>query len=111
MPINRNVMAEEYTPEGLPRVSDATLEVFLRDIQRQGSEGGQTLLLSGLAQKIPRENPVFWREINQYREDSKNYSPNPKDHGLGVLAGAIIGYELLRRQAEANQIERDFNGE
>jgi len=81
----------------LPRVSDATLEVFLRDIQRQGSEGGQTLLLSGLAQKIPRENPVFWREINQYREDSKNYSPNPKDHGLGVLAGAIIGLAILVR--------------
>lgn len=104
-------MTEKYTPEGLPIVSDATLEVFLRDLQRQGLEGRQARLLQDLAQKIQSENPVFWQEITQYREDSKNYSPNPKDHGLGVLAGAIIGYELLRRQAEANLIERNFNGE
>jgi len=98
-------MSEKYTSEGMPLVNEAVLEVFLRNVDRTGLEGRTASFFSELSRDIQQKNPVFWKEIMQYKSDSENYSPNPRDHGLGVLAGAIIAYELLRRQAETNQLE------
>ena len=57
----------------------------------------------GLRDKIKEENPVVMGAI--YDISSQN-SDDPS-FSLGFVQGSIMTYELLRRQAEANKLEKE----
>ena len=111
----RHSKKNRYTHEGLPIVSYDTIEalkaLLVRDIQHSEAYSKN---LKELVDLLPK-NPAVLGGIMRFSHsfiDSKNYE-NADDTqsfyrsgmSLGILAGGLIVYQALKRQAEANKLE------
>ncbi len=92
---------EQYTPEGLPVVKEGIIDVYLRDIKRSEIEGAEERLAESILGKLIRDNPLIGNAINRYLY----LIDCPRKEGEVFLSGAMMVYELLRRQAESNKLE------
>ena len=103
---------QKYTEDGLPIVSGATAQVFLRDIvQRVVHEPGENTRqwLNELVKNFSRENPNLAELVqNYFRIIKEPASILPRPDQL-FYQGAFITYEVLRRQVEANKLEESIN--
>ena len=92
-------MTIDYTPEGLPVVKEGIIDVYLRDIERSTIENTKARLAESVLRRIIHDNPQIDKAINRYLIYS------PRKDGEVFLSGAMMVYELLRRQSESNKLE------
>lgn len=120
------MMAPELTPGGLPVVTEDAahgafdrMGDFIHLIQDKATEKGDAI--EAAIEHISQENPVVASKIHalisafqekweekviegkQFEEDDVNYI------NFGYLSVLILTYDLLRKQAELNQIETMMN--
>jgi len=84
---------ERYTTEGLPIVSEATAEVWLRDYKNRSSQNRD--MFGEIERKIVSDNPRIQEVIDICRGISGTEN---------FYLGFLVAYDLLRRQAEANKL-------
>ncbi len=95
----------KYTSEGLPIVSQATMEVLARDLGARGLE----YILQNL-RRLVQTNVHAGQFLGIYSDViSKIEGRDDTDFKKGLVMGYLCAYELLRRQAEANKLEKDIN--
>ena len=85
----------KYTKQGLPIVSEATYDSIFAIFSKGSVE-------EALVENLLQENPVVYRAL----EDVLKASHDDMHHG--IILGIGFVYELLRRQAEANQLETEL---
>jgi hypothetical protein len=108
------VVAYGRTLEGLPYVSKDTTALFLRDIiqsYRESSKGKEIsdMMANPYFQKSSEimrwENPSLYGLLR----DFSLYLVDKDEEKLQILELVfVMGYELLRKQAEANKLEREM---
>jgi hypothetical protein len=92
------------TKEGLPVVSEKTREIFWRDFEQRTIEGAKSYqgYVHGLVEKLAEENLVVMEAWMEYLKSNKLEERNCAQL---YMAGAMITYELLKRQAQADNLE------
>ncbi|MAG16231.1 hypothetical protein CMO88_04170 [Candidatus Woesearchaeota archaeon] len=96
----------EYTPEGLPVVTEATMRSYIRDLTRDGLEGNKPLM-NGMRETFERDN----EELVKYTETVDELLQNsgvPKEITWQVVGFMTGMYEIMRRQAEADKLENQL---
>jgi len=93
----------EYTPEKLPVVSSDTVLSYMRELTREGPEGNISLM-NRMYETFKKDNP----ELMNYTETIDKIL---QDMGVSrEISWQVVGfmtgmYEIMRKQAEANQLE------
>jgi len=96
----------KYTPEGLPVVSENQLAAYCNTLQRLSDRDGIDEYISELVGRIHDENP----NVIAYVAAIKAQIPG-NDALQELVTTAIAGlYELLKRQAEVNNLETQLKG-
>lgn len=90
----------KYTEEGLPIVTGESLCSFSKDLEKKGVKN-----VVEWAKQIGKENPLVAEYINGF------YSKYPEEYRLMFMLEIEGLYILLKRQAEANKLEKEFNGD
>jgi hypothetical protein len=98
----------KYCESGMPHVSKATVEVFWRDLERrivgEGLESAQKWY-NEMARDFAEENVNLLRLAENYFEAIRKPEEfEPRDL---FNQGVFIIYETLKRQAEANKLEKE----
>jgi len=88
---------QRYTPEGLPIISLATAEVWLRDFLAKVSQGVD--MTGEMERNMVNDNP----RINDIIDTCLNAKGLERMDNFYL--GFLVVYDLLRRQAEANRLE------
>jgi hypothetical protein len=93
----------KYTPEGLPVLTRATIDMYFieEDKLDRETDGGLMKVMETRAREIFGKNPVLAQAIGRF---CKEYSCKGMDAMLAQTAGVFV-YELLKRQAEVNKLE------
>jgi hypothetical protein len=95
------IMTEDrYTPEGLPKPSTYLVEVFFRDYFKRAKEGTATKFFEEIALRIKDTNPG----LSSFFDKLFTGMDSKKAESYAMGAGCM--YELLRRQAESDQLDR-----
>jgi len=96
---------QKYTQEGLPVVSEDTINIFIRDLERRLSEDGDSFenLFSEIEDKLGEENPnlILIKDYVANREWSE------KELDLFNF-GLCFAYNLLHNQLEINKMEKVY---
>ena len=92
------------TKEGLPVVSEKTREIFWRDFEQRTIEGAKSYqgYVHGLVEKLAEEN---FEIVKTWMEYIKSNKLEERDFARLYMAGAMTTYELLKRQAQADDWE------
>lgn len=90
----------KYTPDGLPIVSKETLTALNALAKR--------LDIVKFLDRVRNENPNLYEELEQIFSSDDKY---PENFVQAFTTGFGFCYESLRRQAAANKLERELNGE
>jgi len=96
---------ERKTKDGLPTVSTKTIEIFLRDVSKRGDEGTDSHRkhIHDLVKELSKKNlklMEFWvAYMIVHKLEEKGIA---RDY----MSGAMATYELLRRQAESDKMEK-----
>ena len=80
----------------LPVVSESVIEVLKRDLSRRTDEGTHMNLSIEICERVERENFSLYRELCSFAKGD-----------LGSVVCGCFVYELLRREYEAQSLERD----
>lgn len=94
------MLEKKFTEEGLPRVSEATIEVFFRDYFqrfREGEEAGMKMFKE-MAERVNKDNPLIGKFFLRIYEDMSLENADEFVFGAGCM------YEILRRQAEVYKL-------
>ena len=93
----------KYTSEGLPIVSKATVETL-------GQEANlKEFNFEELGRQILKENPEVWNFIERKTLGFFKRYKGKKISDYGALVSLPVGvYELLKRQAEANKLNKQY---
>lgn len=92
----------DYTPEGLPVLTLDVLTTAVRDFTQRAATDPPQLDAYVLAmfRTIGKTNSLLVQVMTTATERF------PKEHQVEVMLSLVHLYELLRRQAEANQLEK-----
>jgi|GEM_PF-2547754 len=89
---------------GLPAVCRGVIDVFARDVVRRAEENKEYFPVDEYCSEMGKENPNLLRVLMSFGEKhEKKYGSNM---AMAFIAGCAITYELLRRQAEINEMEQ-----
>lgn len=99
---------ERQTPDGLPVLQEGILDVLQRDSRQYASEKKTQKFLEDIKRRIEHENPLYLEEIKRHARDTLSNGLS-QDVAIGIIIGAETGYELLRRQAEANKLNEELS--
>ena len=91
---------KKYTSEGLPKISKGVVDVFFRDLDRRGREGTLNQILKNLDDAIKNENDQFDEFVRRFESIIIRLGYDSET----MKMGAYLSYELLRRQAESNNL-------
>ncbi len=96
---------QQHTQDELPLVSEEVIEVFLRDATRRNDEGSNVAQAygAGLQSRLERDNPHLSEFLVRYANASL-----AGERGDYFIQGAVFAYELLRRQANTNVLQRSI---
>jgi hypothetical protein len=95
---------KKHTPEGLPVVSEETLKAYEEENERRSNRKGDNATNINLSKIMERENPF----LNRYLQTTVGsyLLQNQIQESINFLEGATRIYDILRRQAQANTLER-----
>ena len=112
-----------FTPERLPIVTRELIRVLNRDYKRdfrifgEGDENDESIFSREIKQLIRHNNGLY----NYLENTARGVYKENKDMMTGrdirdvtaisFLTGAIMCYTALRKQAEANKLEKELKGE
>jgi len=105
-------MAKErkYTEEHLPILKEGIIETFDRDFQKRNSEGTLEDFFHEIKERIEETNPRYASHCQDVMDSYKNEKNlQTKSYERGILIGLLIGYELLRRQAETYDLSKNLD--
>ncbi|MFA5061098.1 MAG: hypothetical protein WC494_02185 [Candidatus Pacearchaeota archaeon] len=93
-----------YTPEGLPILTIETIEMHYLEEQRLDREREEGLMkvMEDQADEIFGENPFLEVALERFTQEYGLHG----DEKLCVQAAGVYVYQLLKRQAEINGLER-----
>ncbi|PIN90932.1 hypothetical protein COU60_01155 [Candidatus Pacearchaeota archaeon CG10_big_fil_rev_8_21_14_0_10_34_76] len=97
-----------YTPEGLPRVTRATIEEYMRNYKRihdslQVPYNEIAMeMRSEIAMEMRRENPEI---ADWFAKSLKKTPAMSREVSMSMVIGASMLYGLLKEQAEKNRDE------
>ena len=97
-----------YTPEGLPIIINPKnlVGAILADVEK-ATEREFNEVFDNIFERIERENKGYISVIKDVIK--RQYGQELEGEEVEVATmGFILGYEILRRQAEANKLERDL---
>lgn len=96
-------MKNKYTPEGLPVLTEETLEMhFVEEKKLDGeSEGNLIRVMERRAKEIFGENPVLEKALDKF---CRKYGFDGLEEAYVQAAGVYV-YQLMKRQAEINKLE------
>ena len=89
----------KYTPDGLPVVTEDNLLALVEILEKR------TQISLDFLTKLKNENPGLGDLLT---EINKDYKENERDYVCGILGGAMLVYESLRRQAAVNRLEKEI---
>ena len=93
----------KYTNEGLPIVSEETIDIYLRDISIRSDEISSKMLaircVDLIGTQLEQENPLL------YLMEQLQITDYTKTELDAYRFGFASAYGLLRRQAEINKLE------
>tara|TARA_Y100000034_G_C6891327_1_gene410096 strand:+ start:862 stop:1158 length:297 start_codon:yes stop_codon:yes gene_type:complete len=90
----------------LPAVLEDICKTFIRDVFQRVYEGTEDQFMRDIQKNVSTENPTYILELLDFGKTA--YANRGKE--LKAFAdGFIMGYELLRRQAETNEFEQQFD--
>jgi len=93
---------QKYTPNGLPVITQDTIDLFFRDNAQIDREGFDSVLknIERLTEHLSSTNPHITKALDRFAQE---YGANRFESYLG----GIFVYELLKRQAEVNRLEEE----
>jgi len=92
-----------YTSEGLPVITDEALGAFLRDINIARSDRKKFEKYTyGIMYRLRNQNPEIAKYITNVTKSL------PEEYSGLVSVHMAILYEMLRRQAEVNKLEKSL---
>lgn len=94
-----------YTREGLRKISPGIVDVFFRDLVKRGKEKTLFPFLSELENTVSQENKSFEDFIKGYASAMISAGCLNKDIGY-MKTGAYLAYEIFRRQAESDSLDK-----
>lgn len=96
----------DYTQDGLYVVSRRVIDVFFRDLSRLKEEGNWHRLRDEIIKRIHEENGALGDLVTKtfIPDNFKSETEEIKTNYL--IVGFCTAYELFRRQAEANKLEK-----
>ena len=94
----------KYTQDGLPVVTIETCQTYSFLVERLNLDFNT--LLKEYRERLQKENPILCEALSNlivplFKED---YG----EKAASILFGSFITYEFLRRQAEANKLEKEL---
>ncbi|MDO8460480.1 MAG: hypothetical protein Q7S74_05190 [Nanoarchaeota archaeon] len=96
----------KYTVDGLPIVSRETIDVFQRDMLRRCTEGNDSEFSLEIVKRIVKENPYLANAAEEFYGQTNQRDGKPLEPSEDYYFGIGVTYELLRKQAESNNLER-----
>lgn len=104
-----NHLLKDYTKENLPIVKKDILEVLIRDYKIRSKEGNLIDYINEILENIKITNPVYYSWCKQiYFNFRVSDEEAKKEIYMSEIIGLILGYEILRRQAESNIMEESL---
>ena len=82
----------------LPVVRESIIEVLKIDILRRTRERTRMKLSVEICERVERENPSLYRELCSFADDD-----------LDSIACGCFVYEILRREYEAQSLEKNIS--
>ncbi len=92
----------------LPKISQGTIDVFWRDLERRFKEGPGPLVAYAqeMRKRVDRNDPNLGRFI----DGTVSYvSPGSPNMAAGTALGLVVMYELFQRQIEASNSKEESN--
>ncbi|GEM_PF-5621934 len=96
-------MEPRYTPEGLPVLTEATVEMHFIEEARLDAGGEESLMraMETRAKEIFGQNPVLEKALNRF---CRKYGIEGEEELLVQAAGVYVA-QLYKSQAEVNNLE------
>lgn len=95
-------MAAKYTPEGLPVVSKDNYESLIGIWMREWKRAQKKPTVEDvLVRRLEKDNPLIMKVVS-----GSVRSLGEGEFCDGLAFGVAMTYELLRRQSEANKLEK-----
>lgn len=95
------------TRDGLPVVSAEAIQCFMRDAAQRYREGSESLekCRGEVQTRMQAENPLLVQWLADY--GGRNIADSSERREF--YGGAMLAYELLRRQAQANTLNQEWS--